>query len=138
MLLRHEQAEKLRPDLKAFGSATLATNAVDSAGPTPGMSSSFILVSLDRCQAVIIPVELQNLLLEPAQLVRAARHPLATSGSRLSFVSITTSSNSSTPLRPIGATIPNSARWARIALVTGFSATNDHLAGGINSVDLKD
>ena len=30
------QAEKLRPDRKAFGSATVATRAVASAGPTPG------------------------------------------------------------------------------------------------------
>ena len=27
-----------------------------------------MLISLDRCQALIMPVELQNLLLEPAQL----------------------------------------------------------------------
>ena len=48
------QAEKSRPDRKAFGSATLATRAVASAGPTPGISSSRLLVSLDRCQALII------------------------------------------------------------------------------------
>jgi hypothetical protein len=42
------------PDRNAFGSATLATKAVASAGPTPGMSSSRLLVSLDRCQAMII------------------------------------------------------------------------------------
>src|SRR6188508_3287792 len=47
------QAEKFRPDRKAFGSATLATRAVASAGPTPGMASSRLLVSLDRCQAVM-------------------------------------------------------------------------------------
>src|SRR6516225_2109332 len=45
------QAEKSRPDRKAFGSATLATRAVASAGPTPGISSSRLLASLDRCQA---------------------------------------------------------------------------------------
>ena len=32
-------AEKSRPERMAFGSATLATNAVASAGPTPGMAS---------------------------------------------------------------------------------------------------
>src|SRR6185437_8055899 len=48
------QAEKSRPDRNAFGSATLATRAVASAGPTPGSASSRLLVSLDRCQAVII------------------------------------------------------------------------------------
>jgi hypothetical protein len=42
------QAEKFRPDRKAFGSATLATRAVASAGPMPGISSSRLLVSLDR------------------------------------------------------------------------------------------
>ena len=47
------QAEKFRPDRKAFGSATLATRAVASAGPTPGISSSRLLASLDRCQAMI-------------------------------------------------------------------------------------
>src|SRR6476660_9064739 len=43
------QAEKSRPDRKALGLAMLATSAVASAGPTPGISSSRLLVSLDRC-----------------------------------------------------------------------------------------
>ena len=47
------QAEKLRPDRKDFGSATAATKAVASTGPTPGASSSLLLISLDRCQALI-------------------------------------------------------------------------------------
>src|SRR5664279_186676 len=47
------QAEKLRPARKAFGSATQATRAVASIGPTPGIASSRKLVSLDRCQAMI-------------------------------------------------------------------------------------
>src|SRR5437867_6215902 len=47
------QAEKSLPDRKAFGLATLATRAVASAGPMPGMASSRLLVSLDRCQAMI-------------------------------------------------------------------------------------
>ena len=47
------QAEKLRPDRKAFGSATLPTRAVASTGPTPGIASSRLLVSFDRCQAMI-------------------------------------------------------------------------------------
>ena len=37
------QAEKSRPHRKTFGSATLATRAVASAGPTPGSSSSRLL-----------------------------------------------------------------------------------------------
>jgi hypothetical protein len=59
------QAEKSRPDRKAIGSATLATSAVAKAGPTPGMSSSRRLVSLDRCQALIIRDALER---EPAAL----------------------------------------------------------------------
>src|SRR5712671_1920128 len=62
------QAEKFRPDWKAFGSATLATRAVASAGPTPGISSSRLLVSLDRCQALIIRSNSRDLRLEHPQL----------------------------------------------------------------------
>jgi hypothetical protein len=50
----------------------------------------------------------------------AARHPRAIAGMRLSLVSATMLSNVSTPLRPTGATMPNSARCARIALITAF------------------
>ena len=46
--------EKSLPDRNALGSAMLATRAVARAGPTPGISSSRRLVSLERCQAVII------------------------------------------------------------------------------------
>src|SRR4249920_2169494 len=62
------QAEKLRPDRKTFGSATLATKAVVSIGPTPGIASSRLLASLDRCPGHDHTVELRDLLLEPAQL----------------------------------------------------------------------
>src|SRR5262249_52154846 len=47
------QAEKSRPDRKALASATLATSAVASAGPTPGIASNLLLVALDRCQALM-------------------------------------------------------------------------------------
>ena len=47
------QAEKSSPDRKALGSAMLATSAVANAGPTPGIASSRLLVTLDRCQAII-------------------------------------------------------------------------------------
>jgi len=46
---------------------------------------------------------------EALALVAAAGVPVAAA---------TTPSSSSTPLRPTGATMPNSARWARIALIT--------------------
>src|ERR1700738_3292516 len=62
------QAEKSRPDRKAFGSATLATSAVASAGPTPGSSSSRWLTWLDRCQAMIRRSEFQYPRLEHRQL----------------------------------------------------------------------
>src|SRR5262245_25056019 len=42
------QAEKSRPDRNTFGSAMLATSAVASAGPTPGIASSRLLVSCER------------------------------------------------------------------------------------------
>jgi hypothetical protein len=47
------QAEKLRPDRKDFGSATVAITAVASTGPMPGASSSLMLISLERCQAYL-------------------------------------------------------------------------------------
>ena len=47
------QAEKSRADRKALGSARLATSAVASAGPTPGIASSRLLVAFDRCQAMM-------------------------------------------------------------------------------------
>src|SRR5450759_5166480 len=62
------QAEKLRPDRKTFGSATVATTAVASTGPTPGASSSLMLISLDPVPGPDQPVELQYLLLDPPQL----------------------------------------------------------------------
>src|SRR5262249_8752027 len=93
------QAEKSLPDRKAFGSATLAIRAVASAGPTPGISSSRLLVSLDRCQALIIRSNSRICALSTRSWApSAARHARATSGTRLSLGSATTSSSSSTPL----------------------------------------
>src|SRR5262249_38013964 len=101
------QAEKFRPDRKALGSATLATRAVASAGPTPGISSSRLLASLDRCQAMI---SRSNSRIRAFSICnwapRAATHARVTSGSRLSLQSATILSRCSTPLRPTGETIP--------------------------------
>src|SRR5207247_6119351 len=44
-------AARLRPDENTFQSPTSATSAVAMIGPTPGISSSRRLSSLDRCQA---------------------------------------------------------------------------------------
>ena len=52
------EAEKLRPERKVFGSATLPTRAVASTGPTPGQSSSRKLISLDRWPSSDHAVEL--------------------------------------------------------------------------------
>src|SRR5262249_32794726 len=49
---------------------------------------------------------------------RASRQARATSGNRLSLTSAMTLRRCSIPVRPTGATTPNSARWARIALIT--------------------
>src|SRR5580658_462010 len=62
------QAEKLRPDRKALGSATVATRAVARAGPTPG-----IIVEPPACLTGSVPghnqtIELQNLSLQRLQL----------------------------------------------------------------------
>jgi hypothetical protein len=111
------QAEKSRPDRKAFGSAMLAARAVASAGPTRGMSSSRLLVSLDRCQAMIRRSNAGIWAFGASNWVpRAVTHVRAISGSLVSFASATTSSDCSIPLRPTGATIPTSARCARIEL----------------------
>ena len=76
--------------------------------------------SLDRCQALIMRSNCSIRAFSEVRnwAPRAATHTRATSGNRLSFESATTPSSCSTPLRPTGATIPTSARWARIALIT--------------------
>jgi hypothetical protein len=56
VLFRQEpqpRPDKSRPDRKALASATLATSAVASVGPTPGIASNLLLVALDRCQAMM-------------------------------------------------------------------------------------
>src|SRR5215468_6457124 len=101
----------LRPDRKVLGSATLATRAVASNGPTPGMQLRRLLVWLERCQAMIIRSKSKICFLRLSNwLPSAARYARTTSGTRLSLESATTRSSSSTPLRPTGATMPNSAR----------------------------
>src|SRR5262249_49744550 len=103
--------EKLRPDRKVFGSATLATRAVASSGPTPGMQLRRLLVRLERCQAKIIRSKSKICFLRLSSwLPSAATHARTASGTRLSFGSATTRNSSSTPLRPTGAMTPNSAR----------------------------
>src|SRR6516225_4969177 len=95
------QAEKSRPDRKTFGSATLATRAVASAGPTPGSSSSRLLTWLERCQAMIRPSNSNIRALSICNWAPSATiQTRATSGSRLSLPSLATLSSSSTPCAP--------------------------------------
>jgi hypothetical protein len=92
--------------------------AVASAGPR--LESRRVLARLvGPVPSVDHAVELQDLRLEHSQLsaergeARAGdfRHPF------VFWIGTTTRRRSSTPLRPTGATIPNSARCARIALI---------------------
>jgi hypothetical protein len=55
MLSRHQAdpCRRLRPDENVFQSQISATSAVATIGPTPGISSSRRLSSLERCQAWI-------------------------------------------------------------------------------------
>jgi hypothetical protein len=81
------QAEKSLPDRNIFGSATLATRAVISARPTPGISSSRRLASLERCQALIIRSTSRICAFNICSWApRAMTQARATSDSRLSFV----------------------------------------------------
>jgi hypothetical protein len=97
------QAEKFRAERKAFGSATLATRAVASAGPMPGIESSRLLISLERCQARIRRSNSRICAFKARSWApRAATQARATSGTRLSPTSATTSSKASTPWRPTG------------------------------------
>src|SRR5215471_10370070 len=68
------QAEKSRPDRKALGSATQATNAVASAGPTPGIASSRLLAAFERCHAMIRRSNFQYLRLQHPQLNAESGH----------------------------------------------------------------
>src|SRR6516164_5254314 len=79
------QAEKSRPDRKALGSAMLATSAVASAGPTPGIASSRLLVAFDRCQAqpdTCVPLPGVESRLDQRRLPAVARHLCARPGRR--------------------------------------------------------
>jgi glycine/D-amino acid oxidase-like deaminating enzyme len=81
--------------VKALRAMTLATRAVANAGPTPGISSSRLLASLDRCQALIIRSNSRICFLRTRSWApSAARHARATSGTRLSVGSAMIASSS--------------------------------------------
>src|ERR1700722_18906781 len=91
------KAEKLRPDRKELGSANGSDQSRGQPGTTPEASSSHAH-PVGSAPSPDQPVELQDLLLDPAPLSSdAKRHARAISGTRLSFGSATTVSSSSTP-----------------------------------------
>jgi len=95
----HSRARAHPMPRKEAPSTVSRIRAVASAGPIPGISSSRRLVSLDRCQALIIRSNSRiRSLSSRSWAPSAARHARATSGTRLSLGSATTSSSSSTPL----------------------------------------
>ncbi len=55
VLLRHEPnpGREVPPRSESLGIGNAATSAVASAGPTPGIASSRLLVAFDRCQAMM-------------------------------------------------------------------------------------
>jgi hypothetical protein len=98
VLLRHDPdpGREIPPDRKAFGSAMVAARAVANTGPMPGQSSSRKLISLDRCQALIMRSNSKICSLSQRNCApRAARHARTISGTRLSLGSATTSRSSS-------------------------------------------
>src|SRR4051812_10199324 len=62
------QAEKLRPDRKVLGSATLATRAVASIGPDSGNVMKALARLVGPVPGQDQPIELQDLLLDTEQL----------------------------------------------------------------------
>ena len=87
------QAEKLRPDLKAFGSSDAGNQRGGQCLPTDAWNDHrrLMLISLDRCHGRDQPIELQNLLLESLPVgrrVRLRHTRVERSGTRLSFVSV--------------------------------------------------
>src|ERR1700716_4144345 len=111
------QAEKLRPDRKGPG----VSNTCDQSGRQHWADPGDVMKALTRLVGPVPsldhPIELCFLRLSN-WVPRAAGQARATSGTRLSLGSATTCSSSVTPLRPTGATMPNSARCARIELIT--------------------
>jgi hypothetical protein len=112
------QALRSRPERKTPGSGMLAANAVATNGPTPGIPSSLRLRSLVRCHfkicRSICSIRCFN---RSTWSAKAARHKGASASISGFSPFRMRSRSSSSPLRPIAATIPNSAKWARTALM---------------------
>ncbi len=104
------QAARLRPDENTFQSPTSATRALATIGPTPGISSSRRLSSLDRCQAwmrfSMVPISAVTFTYWRARTSRLNR---AAAGMRSSSWSAIISNSPAVPLRPLAEMMPSSA-----------------------------
>ena len=96
-----------------------AARALAVIGPMPGMVSRRRLTSFERCQAWMrFSAVLISSWRDRNCLARLSRHVRAKDGNRASSVSAIMPSSFLTCGTPTGATMPNSAMWARIALIT--------------------
>src|SRR6195256_6654318 len=103
------QAREVTSGLEGPG----VSNTCDQSGRQHGADPGDVMKALARLVGPVPsqdhPIELCFLRLSN-WVPSAARQARATSGTRLSLGSATTGSSSVTPLRPTGATMPNSAR----------------------------
>jgi Tripartite tricarboxylate transporter TctA family len=110
---------RLRPHWNAPGSATAATMALARTGPTPGISISRRPTSVDRALALIWrSVSSACALTSCSWVTSSRRQARAKGGTRSSLPSTIISINRWSPSRPIGATMPYSAMWPRIAFAS--------------------
>src|SRR5262245_45151431 len=131
-------AARLRPDENIFQSPTSATSAVATIGPTPGISSSRQLSSLERCQAWIrFSMATISDLIAAYWRARTARLNRAAAGMRSSCSSAMISSSFAVPLRPFAEIMPSSAMchgWRSTASfagkpeAAGYDATSSRTA----------
>src|SRR6516225_1743609 len=109
-------AARLRPEVNSFQSPTSATSAVATIGPTPGISSSRRLSSLERCQAWMrFSMATISALTTAYWRARTSRLNRAAAGMRSSCSSLMILSSSAVPLRPLAEIMPSSAMCPRMA-----------------------
>src|SRR5712664_1749160 len=109
-------AARLRPDENVFQSPPSAISAVATIGPTPGISSSRRLSSLERCQAWMrLSMATVSALIAAYWRARTPRLNRAAAGMRSSCSSAMILSSSAVPLRPFAEMMPSSAICPRIA-----------------------
>src|SRR4051812_43656923 len=126
-------AANWRPFLNADGSGTVAAIAEAVIGPMPGIVARLQLASSDLCQARIrrssTSICLSHSSIWSAICQRARRANSGTSVLSRPVMS------SLTLRRPCAATIPNSARWARMALTSIGALAHQQIAGPMQHQD---